>query len=594
MNPAPAPTLGLAELYRHVWRHAQGVRARWVGAASLLVLSQLIKLLAPWMAAQAINTIQQGGAQALQQAAWWIGGIFGVYVLSWSTHGPGRVLERSVGVKVRQSLSNDLFHRLSHAPLAWHDRHHSGELQHRVAQASHALGDFAQNQYIYLQNAVNLFGPLVALATLSTLTGVHAMIGYLVVALVIWRFDLRLTALVAQENHADRRYAATLLDFLSNISTLMSQRFQAHAQRLLGRRLQAVFAPLQRNILITEFKWCAVDLLSVALTWSLVVAYAWHTRDAGGTLLLGSVFMVYEYANRAGGVIGAMAANFQNLARIRTDYTSCDVIREAPRAPHEAGMPLDDWQRLDVVDLRYTRPDGGGLSGITFQLERGDRVAIVGPSGAGKSTLLRVLAGLYEPTHGHIEVDGVAPLGMRHLGRVTTLIPQEAEVFEATMKENIAFDQDVPDALLEEVARISALDDVLAGQPLRWETPVVERGANLSGGQRQRLCLARGVLAARHSAVVLLDEPTSALDPLTENQVLSQIMAAFPDACVMASLHRMSLLTHFNKVLLVAEGRVVDMGPIAEVRARQALFRELLEHTPTSTGQSVVCSEAMA
>lgn len=594
MTPVPAPTLGLSELYRHVWHHAQGVRLRWVMAASLLVLSQLIKLLAPWMAAQAINTIQQGGAAALQQAAVWIGGIFGVYVLSWSTHGPGRVLERKVGVRVRENLSADLFQRLSHAPLTWHDRHHSGELQHRVSRASHALGDFAQNQYIYLQNAVNLLGPLVALASLSMLTGVHAMVGYLVVALVIWRFDLRLTALVAQETHADRRYSATLLDFLSNISTLMSQRFQAHAQRLLSRRLQAVFAPLQRAILLTEFKWCAVDLLSVGLTWSLVAAYAWHTRDAGGALLLGSVFMVYEYANRAGGVIGAMAANFQNLVRIRTDYTSCDVIRDAPRAPHEVGLPLDDWQRLNVVDLRYTRPDGGGLSGISFQLERGDRVAIVGPSGAGKSTLLRVLAGLYEPSHGHIEVDGVAPLGMRHLGSVSTLIPQEAEVFEATMKENIAFDQDVPEPLLEEAARISALDDVLAGQPLRWDTPIVERGANLSGGQRQRLCLARGVLAARHSAVVLLDEPTSALDPLTETQVLSQLMAAFPDACVMASLHRMSLLSHFNKVLLVADGRVVDMGPMADVWARQALFRELLQHAPAPAGGHAAAEEATA
>lgn len=594
MTPVPAPALGLSELYRHVWHHAQGVRLRWVMAASLLVLSQLIKLLAPWMAAQAINTIQQGGAAALQQAAVWIAGIFGVYVLSWSTHGPGRVLERKVGVRVRENLSADLFQRLSHAPLTWHDRHHSGELQHRVSRASHALGDFAQNQYIYLQNAVNLLGPLVALASLSMLTGVHAMVGYLVVALVIWRFDLRLTALVAQETHADRRYSATLLDFLSNISTLMSQRFQAHAQRLLSRRLQAVFAPLQRAILLTEFKWCAVDLLSVGLTWSLVAAYAWHTRDAGGALLLGSVFMVYEYANRAGGVIGAMAANFQNLVRIRTDYTSCDVIRDAPRAPQEVGLPLDDWQRLDVVDLRYTRPDGGGLSGISFQLERGDRVAIVGPSGAGKSTLLRVLAGLYEPSHGHIEVDGVAPLGMRHLGSVSTLIPQEAEVFEATMKENIAFDQDVPEALLEEAARISALDDVLAGQPLRWDTPIVERGANLSGGQRQRLCLTRGILAARHSAVVLLDEPTSALDPLTETQVLRQIMAAFPDACVMASLHRMSLLSHFNKVLLVADGRVVDMGPIADVWARQALFRELLQNAPAPASAEAVCEEALA
>lgn len=141
------PPAGVAALYREVWRHAHGVRLRWAGAMLLLVVSQLLKLSVPWFTVQAINSLQGGGPQAEDalKAAWWIAAIVGVYAAAWALHGPGRVLERSVGVRVRRSVSDALYGKLMRAPLAWHDRHHSGEVQHRVGQASQALFDFAQN-----------------------------------------------------------------------------------------------------------------------------------------------------------------------------------------------------------------------------------------------------------------------------------------------------------------------------------------------------------------------------------------------------------------------------------------------------------------
>src|SRR5690606_18437663 len=122
------------------------------------------------------------------------------------------------------------------APLAWHDRHHSGDVQHRMGQATKALSDFAQSQFIYLQNAVNLVGPLIALALLSQLAGSMALIGFVGVAVVIITFDRALMKVAVQENTAERRYAAGVLDCLSNISTIMSLRLQASTRRLLGKR----------------------------------------------------------------------------------------------------------------------------------------------------------------------------------------------------------------------------------------------------------------------------------------------------------------------------------------------------------------------
>lgn len=512
-------------------------------------------------------------------------------------HGPGRVMERMVGVKVRQGVTDALFDRLSHAPLSWHDRHHSGELQHRVTQASRALGDFTLSQFIYLQNTVNLIGPLVALGLMSLVTGGVALAGFVVVGVAVIHFDRCLMKLAAQENQSERRYAASLLDMLGNVCTLFSLRFQSSARRLLGQRLDAVFKPLARSILITELKWCTVDLMSVILTWSLVGLYAWQTQAAGSALLIGSIFMVYQYSQQAGSVIGSMAANFQNLARIRTDYASADMVWQAPQQALTPRVMDEDWSRIDVTDLSYFHSGGDGdaestagpgLSHVSFSLHRGERVAIVGPSGAGKSTLLRVLAGLYEPKAGRFQIDGVAQLGMTHLGHIATLIPQEAEVFEATVGQNISFDPAANDLSMREAVRVSAFDGVLRTLPQGLDTPITERGFNLSGGQRQRLCLARGVHAAHGSSILLLDEPTSALDPVTEQVVHRQIAQAFPHACVMASVHRMSLLAHFDKVLLMEHGQVVAFGTQAELLANVPLFQRLVQ------GQEASESSALA
>ena len=603
MNPsaaavsAPVPSLG--HLYRSIWRYASGVRLTMLAATLMLGGSSIVKLSLPWLAAQAINTLQQGEAGSAGRSALWVAAILAVYAGAWMLHGPGRVLERNVGVRVRQGVADALYAKLTRAPLAWHERQHSGEVQNRVAQASHGLYDFAQNQFVYLQSAVNFVGPVIALALLSATTGWIALAGYVLVGCVILRFDRALIVLATRENQAERRYAAGLLDFLGNISTVLSLRVQASTRRLLGRRLEVVFAPLKRAIVLNEMKWCAVDLLSASLAWLLVAVYVWQARHRGEALLMGSLFMIYQYAQQAGGVIGSMAANFAGFARARTNFASADPIWSAPEtsAPAEAGSHATvapDWRRIDIVDLAYDhtaplRPPGAaatplaandapgsGLRKVSLSLVRGERIALVGPSGSGKSTLMRVLAGLYEPQQGHFEIDGVARLGLRHLGSVGTLIPQEADVFEASVRENLTFDMPCDEAELREAIHTSGFETVLAGMPQGLDTAISERGFNMSGGQRQRLCLARGLLAARHSSLLLLDEPTSALDPVTEAHVHHRLDASFESACIVATVHRMSLLEHFDRVVLMVDGRVVDAGTVPEVQQRQPIFREMV------------------
>ena len=569
-----------AGLYRGVWRYAAGARVAMLASMALLMGSQLVRLAVPWFAAQAIDALQKGGPDSLMRALGWVGCVMGASVGSWMLHGPGRVLERRVGMRVRESLSDELYARLTAAPLGWHERHHSNDMQQRVRQSTQALYEFSANQFIYLQSLVGLVGPLVALAVLSPGIGLGAFLAFGALALVSMRIDRTLLRLAMQEMEAERRYGAGMADFLGHIGTVLSLRLQDASRRLLQQRLLRVFIPLGRNIVINEYKWCLVDLVSTLVTWALVVAYVFLlSRSATGTIAIGAVFMVHQYASRTAAVATDMTGRMQGLSRTRADFASARPIFDAPIGEPAVALPAD-WQRIVVRDIAFRHaavaPDSPALGLDSITLHRGERVALVGGSGAGKSTLMRVLAGLYAAPGTVVEVDGHVHPRAHDLASLSTLIPQEADVFEGTVRENLDLGTALPPDRLAAAMQGSAFDAVLSGLDGGLDFSVAERGSNLSGGQRQRLCLARGALAAAQSSIVFLDEPTGALDPITEARIHHALDATFPRACIIASVHRMSLLAHFDRVALMEAGRLVDIGSLAQLRERQPTFAHML------------------
>lgn len=591
---------GAGDLYRALWEHARGARKTAVAAVVLLVGSQLVTLGVPWLTGRAIDALQSGGVGALGDAGRWIALIFVATVASWALHGPGRILERNVAIRVRERLADRLVGRLLDAPLEWHESRHSGETIHRVEQGTRALYDFAQSQFIYLQNGVSLFGPIIALSLLSPKVGAVALLGY---GLIVWGvigLDGRMMRLAAQENAAEGRLQAAWVDTLGNVVSVFALRMREGTRERLRERLSAVFGPLRRMIVLNEIKWCTVDLLSNALWCVLLVMYVWtehrEAQAAGTALMLGGVFMVHQYAQQAGNVVTAIASQYQSFARHRADYAGAAPILEAPSttgrddatvdaddAPVPAAAAAPDataadagWRRIEIVGLGFSHPRTSGgrafvLHPLDLAIDRGARIALVGESGSGKSSLLRVLAGLYVSAHGEVRIDG-APASLARVAAQATLIPQDAEVFEGTLRENLRLAGDADDATLREMLRIACLAEWLAALPEGLDTPLAERGGNLSGGQRQRIAFARGLVAARGSGLLLLDEVSSALDPATEGLMFDALLRARTDAAVIASVHRPQLLARFDTVVWMEGGRLMDHGTPAQLASRHPAF----------------------
>jgi ATP-binding cassette, subfamily B, bacterial len=532
------------------------------------------------------------GPNYLRDASFFLIASFGAYVLSWALHGPGRIIERKIAMHIRQKLADELTGKLLKAPLAWHEKNHSGETTHRVEQSTRALYDFAQTQFIYVTNVVNLIGPIIALFVLSKATGLAALIGYAFIAVVIIAIDQGMMRLAVVENDAERRYQAALVDTLGNIVSVFALRLEEATRKLLGSRLAMVFVPMKRTIMLNEEKWCAVDLLNAALWCSLVALYAWLARsDASGAatpLLIGNVFMVYQYTQQAGGVISAIGSYNQMFTRQQADFASAAPIQEADidtsrltPAPPEVGGLLTHWSTIELADLTFTHlgshSEGPVLKNVHLRLRRGARLALVGESGSGKSTLLRVLAGLYLPQRINIRIDGRPAPDLHDLHDIATLIPQDAEIFEDTLRQNLTMGLDFPPWALDAVIEAARLKPIIETLPEGIDTVIVERGANFSGGQKQRIALARGLLAARDSSVLFLDEPTSNLDAQTEAVVHERIFHLFRNACVVSSVHRPHLLSRFDEVAFMEQGSIIDVGTARDLEKRHPAFRVSLE-----------------
>jgi ABC-type multidrug transport system fused ATPase/permease subunit len=620
----------VVNLYRDLWLQLKGERRVFVGAVVLLISAQVVLLAVPYISGRALNALQLLGTDGLRSAALWLSLVLVVACGSWLLHGPGRILERRAAILIRERMSALLVTRLFELPLSWHDEHHSGATAHRVQQSSQALAAFAQSQYIYLNSAVRLLGPLVALTFVQPIVGFAAICGFALIISSVFGFDRAMLKLANQENDAERRYAATLVDTLGNTGTVYALRQARSVAARLQHRLLAVFVPLRRAIVLNEMKWLTVDLSTRVLNCCLVALFVWlatraaaatdaaaatraaaapdaaaatHAAAAGKALLLGSLYMVWEYAQQAAGVIASIASHFQTFARQHADYASADLIRNS--LPHPAPAPSTKstsadrpWQRMSVRDLTFhhsSRRTAPALEHLCFTLERGKRYALIGASGSGKSTLMRVLAGLYAAERIAITLDdGPTRVSSAEtaqwLRRGATLIPQDAEVYEGTLGENLALCESVqgppPPAALAGALEVSCASDFIHPSPAGLEAAVHERAANWSGGQRGRIALARGILAACGSDIVLLDEPTASLDPATEARVYTNLFAAFDDACLVSSVHRLSLLGRFDQVLVMQEGRLVAQGSPDELALTCPEFQRLTsrQHPPSDTG----------
>jgi subfamily B ATP-binding cassette protein MsbA len=245
-----------------------------------------------------------------------------------------------------------------------------------------------------------------------------------------------------------------------------------------------------------------------------------------------------------------------------------------------------------VVEFRHVHfayDERAVLADVSFIANAGETLALVGRSGAGKSTLMDLLAGFVEPTAGSILIDGqeTRAVSLASLRARIGIVTQDVFLFDDTVAANIGYGSPSADAaMVARAAEAAEIHDVVARLPAGYATRVGERGARLSGGERQRIAIARAFL--KNSPILILDEATSALDAATEAGVQRSLERLMAGRTVFVIAHRLSTVQRADRIVVLAEGRVVEAGTHAALMARGGEYRRLYteQFAETAAGES--------
>jgi ATP-binding cassette, subfamily B, bacterial len=495
------------------------------------------------------------------------------WIESWLAH--------DIAYRLLAELRVDLYRKLDTLAPAYLVRRRSGDL---IALASQ---DIETIEYFFAHTVapalVAILVPSAVLVSLAVVAWPVALallpfVLYAALAPVVMR--ARIDRLGAEARDALGLLSAYVTETIQGLSDLVA--FQAVAGRRAGFIETVRGYQTTRLRLLSDLSSQTAQLEVVTGLGGLGVAVAGAWLVANGELAattlpllillaLASFLPISEIAQ----VSRQLADTIASTRRLHAVHAEQPAVRDGPlRPPAPAGGSAI---RFEHVGFRYPGARRPALDGVALDIPAGATVAIVGPSGAGKTTLANLLLRFWDPAEGHILIDGVdlRELELDHLRRRISLVSQETYLFNDTLRANVALARpDADEPAIRKALDQAALAEFVASLPEGLNTNVGERGVQLSGGQRQRVAIARAFL--KNAPTLILDEATSHLDAVSEAQVRGALDALMRDRTTVVIAHRLSTVRNADMLVVLENGRVVEIGSHAELIARNGLYARLI------------------
>lgn len=612
---ATGPRASFRELLPYLAEH----RGTLAVVAVLSLVGAAASLAQPLLAGQVVGIVEGGGA---------LGGLIWVLVallvIGAILGGVQHYLLQRIGTSVVFSARRTLVRRMLRLPISEFDRRRTGDLVSRVgADTTLLYAVITQGLLDALGGAVIFVGAIIGMLVVDpVLLGLTLLV--IVIALgsgILLSSRIRPASLEQQE-----RVGAVASAVERAIGAIRTVRAANATERESDAIIVEADAARRAGFKVAKISAMVVPIAGIAMQVAfLVVIGVGGFRVASGAITIASLvsfilflfLLIMPIATTFGAVnsinqaLGALG-RIQEIIRIPAETDQDAAIEPAAPVATSAAIRFDDVRFSYAVppseepgespvtlhpslfvasDDRSARKvaDGTGeapepeirevLKGVTFEVPRGSRVALVGPSGAGKSTVFALIERFYDPDSGVVRLDGrdVRGLPRDELRAQIGYVEQDAPVLAGSLRDNLKLaSPDASDADCIQVLRDVNLGAVLDRDPAGLDAPVGEDGIMLSGGERQRLAIARALLAA--PPILLLDESTSSLDGMNEQLLREAIDAVAADRTLLVIAHRLSTVVDSDIIVVLEHGEVVGVGTHSELVRSTPLYRDLAKH----------------
>jgi ABC-type multidrug transport system fused ATPase/permease subunit len=544
----------------------------WLQIIDKVILGKQIHLLAPLVASLVvINLIEMG------------------------VSGTRRRLLESTGQLFIFDLRQAVVTKLANLPLAYFNESQSGDLLSRVSSDVDAVQEVVVNgSDSLLANFLRLTGVIVIFCALNWKLGIAVIAPIFVFGFFLRRFNKIVRPIYFRSRKQLGALTARLSDTLQGIRVVKG--FAREAEEIQAFRvLNRLF--FDTNVEGINRRSMYFPFVSFILSFSNVILIGFGSwLILMGQFTLGGLVAYRSYGRYFYGPMDNLTQINDMIQRAIAAGTRIFEVLDAPNtvANSPSALPAPHFEghiAFKNVSFAYYETEEAqrhnALRDVSFEIEPGQRVALVGESGAGKSTIFSLMSRLWDPIDGQVLMDGrdLRDFELESVRRQIVTVPQDTFLFQATVAENIRFGKPTAtDDEVEDAARAANAHEFIDRLPNRYETLVGERGIKLSGGQRQRISVARAFLA--NGAILLLDEATSAVEPESERLIYESLQRLMKGRTAIIATHRLSTIQKADQILVLSGGQIVERGNHANLMKLGGLYERMV--TSQSSGEVLV------
>ena len=563
---------------RRLFTYLGPYKGRMAIAVVTLLLGTALGLVFPWIIQNLVDTVlTSGNSQQLNRitlfllATFLLRSIFTYFQVYYLTY---------VGERIVADLREQVYRHLHRLSLNFFANRRIGELVSRLSSdVTLVRTALTNNVASVLSQSLTFIGSLILMLVLNWRLSLFILIlaPLVVISASIFGSRLRKLSTEVQDRLADSTAQAE--EALSAVRVVKAFNREEYETERYQEQVEKTFSATLRMTVIRAAFGPLVAFMGFA---SLGCVLWFGGREVlAGRLTGGALVAFLVYGINIGAAMSAFTGLYtqiqEALGASRRIFELLDEQPDIQDSPEAVELPpLSGSIRFVDVSFAYEAEEAHVLHHIDLEIAPGEILALVGPSGAGKSTLFNLIPRFYDPNSGQVLVDGfdLRNVTLDSLRSQIGLVPQETQLFSGTIRENLRYGRlKASDAELEAAARAGNAEEFILNLTHGYDTRVGERGVKLSGGQRQRVAIARAIL--KNPRILLLDEATSSLDSESEGLVQEALERLMVGRTTVIIAHRLSTVQKANRIAVLDQGRLVELGTHEDLLALEGLYAKL-------------------